>query len=128
MKATRFIKHLAMASLILMGNVSVFANHPDTDFVYNTEEEGGIKVSEIVYKMEKGFLTNYKKYNYKYNEERQITENVLQRWDAEHKTWNNDMCIRYNYDGKSVTVSYYKWSNDRKEFVLLPRLTSVINN
>ena len=128
MKTTTFVKHLLVAGFILVGNLSISAARPNNDFVYNTEEVNGMKVSETVYKMERGFLTNFQKYNYKYNEDRQVTENILQRWDAEQNKWRNDMCIKYVYTGNAVTIHYYRWNNTKKEFILQPRMTATMNN
>lgn len=37
--------------------------------------------------------------------------------------WENDLCIRYIYDNKSVTTEYYKWNNKKKDFILIPEMT-----
>lgn len=120
------LKCLLVSAFILTVNLTVFANRPDTELVYNTEEVDGIKVSEIVYKKNEGLLTKYQKYSYQYNEERQVIENTLQKWDAAHNEWRNDMQIKYKYDKDITTISYYKWNKSSKEFVLVPSMTATI--
>ena len=29
------------------------------------------------------------------------------------------MCIRYAYEGKSITTTYYKWSNKKNTYILI---------
>lgn len=42
----------------------------------------------------------------------------------QHKNrWDNDLCIRYTYDSKSITTEYYKWNAKKKTFVLVPEMT-----
>ena len=32
----------------------------------------------------------------------------------------HDMCIRYAYEGKSITTTYYKWSNEKEYLYSYP--------
>ena len=82
-----------------------------------------MKVAETVYKMDGNMLTNYMKYNYKYDENKQMTENLSQKWNSTKNRWDNDLCIRYTYDSKSITTEYYKWNAKKKTFVLVPEMT-----
>ena len=63
------------------------------------------------------------KYNYKYNDNQQMTENMSQKWNSSKERWENDLCIRNIYDNKSDTTEYYKWNSKKKDFVLIPEMT-----
>lgn len=121
MKANKFIKLLVIAFMTL---TYATANAEGlNNLIYNAQEENGVKVSETVYKMEGTTLTNFMKYNYKYDANRQMIENLSQKWDAVRDQWVNDLCIKYRYDGKSVTTEYYKWDARKKDFILVPEMT-----
>lgn len=123
MKTFNLIKITLVAVIAWMTNVTISAATLDNNLIYNAEEVNGVKVSETVYKMDGTTLTNYMKYNYKYNANQQMTENMSQKWNSAKKRWENDLCIRYIYDSKSVTTEYYKWNNKKKDFVLIPEMT-----
>lgn len=38
------------------------------------------------------------------------------------------MCIRYAYQGKSITTTYYKWNKNKKEYILIPAMTVTMDN
>ena len=38
------------------------------------------------------------------------------------------MCIRYAYQGKSITTTYYKWNSRKGEYTLIPDMTITIDN
>jgi hypothetical protein len=88
----------------------------------------GVKVAETVYKMDGSTLANYMKYNYKYDDQNRMTENEALKWNAVKNTWTNDMCIRYAYQGKSVTTTYYKWNNKKNTYILIPEMTVTMDN
>lgn len=123
MKTFNLIKITLVAVIAWMTNVTISAATLDNNLIYNAEEVNGVKVSETVYKMDGTTLTNYMKYNYKYNANQQMTENMSQKWNSAKKRWENDLCIRYIYDSKSITTEYYKWNNKKKDFVLIPEMT-----
>ena len=89
------LKSLFVTVFVFAANLTVFASNPETELIYNTEEIDGVKMSETVYKMNEGILTNFEKYNYKYNDKKQVVENVLQKWDEGRGTWRNHMCHSY---------------------------------
>lgn len=122
------MKSLLVIALVFITNVTVFATRPETSLIYNAEEIDGMKVSETVYKMDGGLLTNYEKYNYKYNENKQLTENIMQRWDSSENNWENRMCIKYHYTDDNVTVEYYEWNDKKNDFILLPGRTVTMQN
>ena len=93
------------------------------NFCCNAQEVNGLKVAETVYKKDGNMLTNYMKYNYKYNDNNQMTENMSQKWNVNKNCWENDLCIRYTYDNKSVTTEYYKWNSKKNDFILIPEMT-----
>ena len=36
--------------------------------------------------------------------------------------------MRYSYQGKSITTTYYKWNNRKKDYILVPEMTVTIDN
>lgn len=127
MKKFNLVKCLFVTMFVFAANLTVFANSPETELVYNTEEIDGVRMSETVYKMNEGILTNFEKYSYKYNDQKQVVENVLQRWDESQAKWNNYMCIKYSYNENSTTVKYYKWNASKKDYILVPHMTQTMN-
>lgn len=123
MKALNLMKIVIAVVIAFIANVTIYASTPDNNLIYNAEEVNGMKVAEIVYKMDGNMLTNYMKYNYKYDENKQMTENLSQKWNSTKNRWDNDLCIRYTYDSKSITTEYYKWNAKKKTFVLVPEMT-----
>lgn len=123
MKALNLIKITLVAVIAFVANVTVFSANPDNNLIYNAEEVNGVKVSETVYKMDGNMLTNYMKYNYKYDDNQRMTENVSQKWNNMKNRWENDLCIRYTYNNKSITTEYYKWNARKKDFILVPEMT-----
>lgn len=123
MKALNLMKTVLVIVVAFVANLTISAVNPDNNLIYNAEEVNGLKVSETVYKMDGGMLTNYMKYNYKYDEDKQITENLSQKWNSSKNEWVNDLCIRYSYDNKSITTQYYKWNAKKKDFILVPEMT-----
>ena len=85
-------------------------------------------VGQTVYKMEGSALANYMKYNYKYDEQNRMIESEALKWDAVREEWKQDMVIRYAYQGKSVTTTYYKWNKKQKDYVLVPEMTVTMDN
>lgn len=123
MKALNLIKITLVAVIAFVANVTVFSANPDNNLIYNAEEVNGVKVSETVYKMDGNMLTNYMKYNYKYDDNQRMTENVSQKWNSMKNRWENDLCIRYTYSNKSITTEYYKWNARKKDFILVSEMT-----
>ncbi len=127
MKAKVSLKAIILSALLLVCGMHVSADNK-SNLIYNSEEVNGMKVAETIYKMESGSLTNYMKYNYKYDEQNRMTESEALKWDGSKEAWSNDMCIRYSYQGKSVTTTYYKWNKNKKEYVLVPSMTVTMDN
>ena len=123
MKALNLMKIVIAVVIAFIANVTIYASTPDNNLIYNAAEVNGMKVAETVYKMDGNMLTNYMKYNYKYDENKQMTENLSQKWNSTKNRWDNDLCIRYTYDSKSITTEYYKWNAKKKTFVLVPEMT-----
>lgn len=123
MKALKLVKIAIVVAIAFIANVTIYASNPDNNLIYNAEEVDGLKVAETVYKMSGNMLTNYMKYNYKYDTDKQMTENISQKWNSTKSRWENDLCIRYTYDNKSITTEYYKWNAKKKTFVLVPEMT-----
>lgn len=123
MKTKHLFKSLIVMAMAFAANLTVSATVWDNNLIYNAEEVNGVKVAETVYKKDGNTLTNYMKYNYKYNENNQMTENMSQKWNSRKNCWENDLCIRYIYDSKSVTTEYYKWNARKNDFILIPEMT-----
>ena len=85
MKAMNFLKSVFVVACIFVANLTISANTPEANLIYNTEEVNGVKMSETVYKMNEGILTNYEKYNYKYNDNKQVIESTLMKWERNHR-------------------------------------------
>ena len=118
-----FIKTLLVIVTVFIANATISAAKLNNNLIYNAEEVDGVKVAETVYKMDNNLLTKYMKYNYKYNENNQMTENLSQKWNAENNCWVNDLKICYSNDSKRITTEYYKWNSKKGEFILIPDMT-----
>lgn len=127
MKAKVSLKTMFLSAFFLVCGLSASADNK-SNLIYNSEEVNGVKVAETIYKMESGALTNYMKYNYKYDGQNRMTESQALKWDSIKEEWANDMCIRYAYQGKSVTTTYYKWNKNKKEYILIPAMTVTMDN
>ena len=121
-----------LKTLILFDVLSVCGMNAMADksnnLIYNSEEVNGVMVGQTVYKMEGSALANYMKYNYKYDEQNRMIESEALKWDAVREEWKQDMIIRYAYQGKSVTTTYYKWNKKQKDYVLVPEMTVTMDN
>lgn len=127
MKATASLKTVIVSALLLVCGLSASADNK-SDLIYNSEEVNGVKVAETVYKMDGSALANYMKYNYKYDAQKRMTESEALKWSSVSNEWLNDMCIRYAYEGKTVTTTYYKWNKKKHEYILVPEMTVVMEN
>ena len=123
MKTMNLFKTLLIVVLVCFTTVNASARSPENQLIYNAEEVDGVKVSETVYKMDGNTLTQFMKYNYKYDTNQQMTENLSQKWDAISNSWINNLKICYTYDNKGVTTEYYKWNSKKEAFILIPEMT-----
>ena len=121
------MKSLIIFSLLLAYGLTASADG-NNNLVYNSEEVNGVMVGQTVYKMEGSSLVNYMKYSYTYDEQQRMTENLSQRWNSTRQAWENDICLRYTYEGKTTTTEYYKWNAKKKQFVLVPEMTVTMDN
>ena len=117
-------KAILFAVLVVICSVNVLAENK-SNLIYNTTEVNGLKVGETVYKSDNGTLTNYMQYNYQYDAQTRIIESEALKWNG--MEWKKDMCIRYAYQGKSVTTTYYKWNSRKGEYTLVPEMTITID-
>lgn len=123
MKKMNLAKCVVVLVITFVASLSTYAAKMNNNLIYNAQEVNGLKVAETVYKKDGNMLTNYMKYNYKYNDNNQMTENMSQKWNVNKNCWENDLCIRYTYDNKSVTTEYYKWNSKKNDFILIPEMT-----
>ncbi|WP_297328416.1 DUF3836 domain-containing protein [uncultured Bacteroides sp.] len=127
MKTKVSLKLMFLSALLFTCGLNVSADNKN-NLIYNSEEVNGVMVGQTVYKTEGTTLANYMKYNYKYDDQNRMTESEALKWNANKNTWANDLCIRYAYQGKSLTTTYYKWNNKKSEYVLVPEMTVTMDN
>lgn len=123
MNGMHLLKGIALTIMLLVGGSRVLAGTQGDVLIHNTEEVDGLVVSETIFRMDGTTLTNYMKHNYKYDDQRQRTEDETQKWDGVKGRWENEICIRYTYGEQSVTTEYYKWNAKKKTYVLVPEMT-----
>lgn len=128
MKTTVFLKTAVLSAVLLVSSITVCARNYDNNLIYNSEEENGMLVGQTVYKMEGSSLANYMKYNYKYDTNKRMIESQTMKWNSYKNNWENDLLVRYTYEGKTVTTNYYKWNNRKQEFILAPEMTVTMDN
>lgn len=127
MKTKVFLKTVALSAVILFGSIAASAANKN-NLVYNSEEKDGVMVGQTVYKMDGGTLANYMKYNYKYDDQKRMTESETMKWNSTKDAWENDLRVCYAYQGKSLTTTYYKWNGKQKTYVLVPDMTVTMDN
>ena len=76
------LKTLILFSFLFVCGMNASADNK-SNLIYNSEEVNGMKVAETVYKMDGSTLANYMKYNYKYDDQKRITESEALKWNAE---------------------------------------------
>ena len=128
MKTKVSLKMFVLSVVLLMTSFVASARSYDGQLVYNPVEENGVMVGQTVYKMNGSTLANYMKYNYKYDDQNRMTENETMKWNSTENTWNKDLCIRYAYQGKTLTTTYYKWNKKKGEYILVPEMTVTMDN
>ena len=128
MKTTGFLKTAVLSAVLLVSSITVCARNYDNNLIYNSEEENGMLVGQTVYKMEGSSLANYMKYNYKYDTNKRMIESQTMKWNSYKNNCENDLLVRYTYEGKTVTTNYYKWNNRKQEFILAPEMTVTMDN
>lgn len=127
MKTKVFLKTVALSAVILFSSIAASAANKN-NLIYNSEEKDGVTIGQTVYKMDGGTLSNYMKYNYKYDDQQRMTESEAMKWNSEKNDWQNDLLIRYAYKGKTLTTTYYKWNKKQKEYILVPDMTVTMDN
>lgn len=127
MKAKNLLKSLCASALFMLSAVTVSAEN-DSNLFYNSEEVNGLKVAETIYKADGSGLANYMKYHYTYDEQNRLTMSEALKWDAQSDQWQKDMCMRYAYEGNSITTTYYQWNERKGEYVLVPAMTVTMDN
>ena len=127
MKAKVSLKAWVISALLLICGLNVSADNKSS-LIYNSEEVNGVMIGQTVYKTDGATLSNYMKYNYKYDAQQRMTESEALKWNGSKDAWENDMCIRHTYQGKTMTTTYYKWNNKKSEYVLVPEMTITMDN
>lgn len=127
MKAKVSLKTVIVSALLLVCGLNASADNK-SNLIYNSEEVNGMKVAETVYKMDGNTLANYMKYNYKYDDNKRMTESEALKWDSNKDEWVKNLRINYIYEGKTVTTNYYKWNAKKRTYVLVPEMTVTMDN
>lgn len=127
MKAKVSLKTVIVSALLLVCGLNASADNK-SNLIYNSEEVNGMKVAETVYKMDGNTLANYMKYNYKYDDNKRMTESEALKWDSNKDEWVKNLRINYIYEGKTVTTNYYKWNAKKRAYVLVPEMTVTMDN
>ena len=122
MKRNISVKAVLLSALFVVCGMSASAEHR-SNLIYNSEEANGLKVAETIYKSEGNTLAKYMKYNYTYDAQRRMTQSEGLKWNDRKGEWEKDICLRYAYNGKSVTTTYYKWNQKKGAYELLPDMT-----
>ena len=127
MKAKVSLKTVIVSALLLVCGLNASADNK-SNLIYNSEEVNGMKVAETVYKMDGNTLANYMKYNYKYDDNKRMTESEALKWDSNKDEWVKNLRINYIYEGKTVTTNFYKWNAKKRTYVLVPEMTVTMDN
>lgn len=122
MKRNISVKAALLSALFVVCGMSASAEHR-SNLIYNSEEANGLKVAETIYKSEGNTLAKYMKYNYTYDAQRRMTQSEGLKWNDRKGEWEKDICLRYAYNSKSVTTTYYKWNQKKGAYELLPDMT-----
>ena len=78
MKAKVSLKMFVLSAALLIASFTASARNNDGQLIYNPIEENGMTVGQTVYKMDGNTLANYMKYNYKYDDNKRMTESDLE--------------------------------------------------
>lgn len=121
------LKTMIICAMMTLCGMNAMADGND-NLIYNSEEVNGVTVGQTVYKKTNGMLTNYLKYAYKHDAQNRVIEEEAMKWSSTKNDWVKDICIRYAYEGKSITNTYYKWNAKKGQYVLVPEMTVTIDN
>ena len=127
MKTKVFLKSVVLSAIILLGAAIAKADNKN-NLIYNSEERDGMMVGQTVYKKDGNNLANYMKYSYQYDDQKRMTESESMKWNTDKNTWENDLRIKYSYQGKSVTTTYYKWDTKKQTYILVPEMTVTMDD
>lgn len=120
----KFSTFCILSVLMLVFSMNVNARRAD-NLIYNSEEVNGLVVSQTVYKNEGNSLSNFMKYNYKYDAQNRVVEQENMKWNEGQ--WSKDLCLRHTYSGKQMTTEYYKWNNKKQQYILAPEMTITVD-
>ena len=119
MKAKVSLKMFVLSAALLIASFTASARNNDGQLIYNPIEENGMTVGQTVYKMDGNTLANYMKYNYKYDDNKRMTESEALKWDSNKDEWvricvstifmkaNPSLPITINGTLKSVLMYWY---------------------
>ena len=115
MKAKVSLKMFVLSAALLIASFTASARNNDGQLIYNPIEENGMTVGQTVYKMDGNTLANYMKYNYKYDDNKRMTESEALKWDSNKDEWVStifmkarpSLPITINGTLKSVLMYWY---------------------
>lgn len=118
MRTTGIIRRvLATVVFAFICVVAVNAAKKDS-FIYNSEENNGVVTSQVVYKLDddQHSLLRYLKYDFAYNDKKQVVKKRAMKWNGERNRWENYYFIQYVYDASGVKVEYSRWNSERNMY------------
>lgn len=125
MKKGNIIKISMLFILFIISSLNLSAKQ-SKDFVYDSIEKNGILIGQTIYKCNENLLERFVQYNYVFNDENRIIENNILKWNSESKKWEKGASIRYTYANNTITTKYYKWDSNKQDYILIPKMSSII--
>lgn len=118
MKTTGIIKR-ALSTIIFTFFCVLAVNAGNGEsFCYNSTETDGVITSQIVYKLgsDQHSLTPYLKYDFAYNDKKQLTRKRAMKWNGKHNMWRNYYFINYDYTASGIEIEYFRWNSNRNMY------------
>lgn len=128
MKTNLSFKLIVLSAVLFIVSLATSARSNDGQLIYNPVEENGVMIGQTVFKMDGNTLSNYMKYNYKYNDNQRMTESEALKWNSNKEEWTKDLRINYTYEGKTITTHYYKWDTKKQDYILAPDMTVTMDD
>lgn len=127
MKTNNIFRILTAMIIIVTSQFTAFAKQ-DISIVYNAVERNGVLVGQTLYKKEGESLAQMARYNYVYNQNNQIIENNISKWNNKTESWDKSISVQYRYDDQTISTKYYAWDNEKEEYIHIPKLNKEIKD
>lgn len=128
MKTNLSLKLFVLSAMLFAASFVSATGGNDNQLIYNPIEVDGVTIGQTVFKMDGNTLANYMKYNYKYDNNKRMTESEALKWNSSKDDWEKNLRINYSYNGNTVTTEYYKWNDKKHAYVLVPEMTVTMEN